>query len=269
MGTLYLVATPIGNLKDITLRALEVLQGVGLILCEDTRHSGPLLAHYDITAPRLSYHEHNEKSREAQVLRALETMDVALISDAGLPGISDPGMGIVSVARGAGHAVTVLPGASAAPTAVVGAGLGDGRYLFYGFLPPKEGGREKALESLRSIPVPLVFYEAPHRLRKTMESLEKVFGNRRIVLCRELTKVYEEYKEGTLAEFLSGEIDVVEKGECVLVVEPGAEEEQEVDIEGELRRRIDEGMSPSRAVKEVAKTFGLPKNRVYEVSLCL
>lgn len=268
MGKLTVIPTPIGNLEDMTLRGIRLLQEADVIACEDTRTSGILLKHYDIHTPRVSYHKHNERSRGEELLRRMkEGETVALISDAGMPGISDPGGALLLRCQEEGIPYEVLPGPSAAVTAVVGSALGDGKYFFYGFLPVKEGARERELDSLKEVPAPLVFYEAPHRLQKTLESLYGAFGDRRAVLARELTKVHEEYVAGSLKEFARGDIEFYLGGEFVIVVDGRLPQREEVDIPKELQKKLEQGMKSSQAVKAVAKEFGVGKNEVYEVSL--
>ena len=218
-GTLYIVPTPIGNLGDITLRALEVLKGVDLILAEDTRTSGKLLSHYGISTPRRSYHMHNEHRVAAGIVAELaKGASMALISDAGTPGISDPGFLLVRAAQEAGIRVECLPGATALIPALVASGYPSDRFVFEGFLPQKKG-RQTRLQALAEEPRTMVFYESPHKLLKTLEQFEGVFGKERPVSAsRELTKLYEETVRGTLEEVLAHFRTHPPKGEFVLVV---------------------------------------------------
>lgn len=270
MGKLSVVPTPIGNLEDMTLRGIRILKEADVIACEDTRTGGILMKHYEITTPLISYHQHNEKSRSEELVRRIrEGAHVALTSDAGMPGISDPGGVLIRRCREEGLPVEVLPGASAGVTAVTGSAFGEGRFYFYGFLPQKEGARKRELEQLKDFPDVIVFYESPHRIDRTLQSIYEVFGDRNVVLARELTKIHEEYVYGTLEEFLSGERDFTRKGEFVLLTEGAEVQSADVDIQKELEKKIAEGLKKSRAVKEVAKEFSLPKNLVYEESLKL
>ncbi|NJN66561.1 MAG: 16S rRNA (cytidine(1402)-2'-O)-methyltransferase [Chloroflexaceae bacterium] len=200
MGTLYLVATPIGNLEDITLRALRVLREVSLIAAEDTRHTRRLLAHYDIRTPCCSYHEHNKLSRLGEVLAVLAEGDVALVSDAGTPALSDPGVELVHACIAAGWPVSPLPGPGAPIAALVASGLPTDRFLFVGFLPRRGSDRRDLLARLGRLPVTLVCFEAPHRLRASLADMLAVLGDRRVVVAREMTKLHEEFVRATLSE---------------------------------------------------------------------
>jgi 16S rRNA (cytidine1402-2'-O)-methyltransferase len=223
-GTLYIVATPIGNLEDITLRAIRVLKEADLIACEDTRHTKKLLNHYGITAPTTSYFEHNKFAKGDFLIRQLEDgKNVALVSDAGTPGISDPGYNLVAGALEKGIAVVPIPGPSAAVAALCASGLPTDRFLFLGFLPQKEGKKRRLLESIVQEPSTLIFYESPFRVKKTLNILREILGDRRCVLAHELTKVHEGFFRGTIAEILQRESALVEKGEWMLLIE-GARE---------------------------------------------
>jgi len=202
-GTLYLVATPIGNLEDITLRALRILREVDLIACEDTRHTQKLLHHYEIRKALVSYHEHNERQRAPELVARLERGEnVALVSDAGTPIVSDPGHRLVALAIESGIPVVPVPGASALLAALAASGFPTDEFLFVGFLPARAGERRRALERLAGEPRTLVFFEAPHRLRASLEAALGVLGDRRAVIARELTKVHEEFHRGALRELL-------------------------------------------------------------------
>ena len=268
-GKVYFCPTPIGNLEDITLRTLRVLKEADVILAEDTRHSRPLLNHYAISTPMESYHKFNEAEKIAAVLARLDNgEDVAVISDAGMPGVSDPGAVLMTALLKEGRPYEVLPGACAHVSASVIANLEEGRYLFWGFLPQKHGARVKTLESLKDLPVPVIFYEAPHRIEKFAQDVIEAMGNRPLILVREISKMYEERIETTAEDFLTNMEDYTIKGEFAVVLMPHGEEET-VDILSALREKIDEGMSPSKAAKEVAKEWNLPKNVVYKESLKL
>lgn len=272
-GTLYLVATPIGNLEDITLRALRVLKEVDLVAAEDTRHSRKLFAHYGIGTSLTSYFAHNEREKGEKLLAALrEGRSVALISDAGTPAISDPGYLLVYACRQEGIPVTPVPGPSALIAALAASALPTERFAFEGFLPPRSKPRREALRALAGEPRTLLFYEAPHRLAATLADIGTEMGEgREVVVARELTKLHEEFFRGTAAEavehFGRGRV----RGEIVLLVAPAAEtvasEKTEVPVEESLRRLLAEGLPPRQAVKQVAKERGLPGDEVYRVLL--
>jgi len=218
---LFLVPTPIGNLGDITLRALEVLKSVDLIACEDTRHSGHLLRHFGIDRPLTSYHGHNEARRTAELVEQLASgRKIAIVSDAGLPGISDPGHRLLRACQERGLPYTVLPGASSVLTALIGSGYDAGRFYFAGFLPVKSGGRERDLRAAEARDETTVFLESPHRLLKTLGAATGIMGTRPLCVARELTKTFEEYRRGTAAELLAHYTARGVKGEIVLVVSP-------------------------------------------------
>lgn len=272
MGTLYLIATPIGNLEDLTLRALRILKEVDLIACEDTRRTAILLNHYGITTPRTSYHEHNEARRSAEFVGLLkEGKSIALVTDAGMPLISDPGQILVSACRREGIPVTPVPGPSAALSALAGSGLPSDRFLFSGFLAPKSSARRKQLEELGSFKHTIILYEAPHRLAAALEDICSVLGNRQACLARELTKLHEEWIHGTLPEIL----DTVKsrgglKGEITLVIAPGEPQPPAPppdlslpdEVEEEARRT---GVSHKEALKAVARRRGIPRREAYSL----
>ncbi|HSA59810.1 MAG TPA: 16S rRNA (cytidine(1402)-2'-O)-methyltransferase [bacterium] len=219
-GTLYIVATPIGNLEDITIRAIRVLKEADLIACEDTRHTKKLLNHYGVTAPTTSYFEHNKFAKGDFLIRQLEEgKNIALVSDAGTPGISDPGYNLVAGALEKGIAVVPIPGPSAAVAALCASGLPTDRFLFIGFLPQKDGKKRRVLESVARDPSTLIFYESPFRVKKTLKILREAFGDRRCVLAHELTKVHEGFFRGTIGEMLDREAELIDKGEWILLVE--------------------------------------------------
>jgi 16S rRNA (cytidine1402-2'-O)-methyltransferase len=276
IGKLYLVPTPIGNLKDITLRALEVLNAVDVIAAEDTRQSLKLLNHFNIKKSLISYHQHNEQGRSEHIVEKLKSgLNVAIISDAGTPGISDPGSVIAAKCIQEGIAFEVLPGATAITTALVYSGLDTTKFLFRGFLPRENKDRRPILEELRPRTETLIFYEAPHRLLDTLEFLKEGLGNRKISICRELTKLHEEILRLSLEESISHYKENSPRGEYVLVVEGKREEEIEqeekakweyLSIEEHIKRYIDEGLSKKDALKKVAKDRDLPKSEVYKYS---
>lgn len=217
-GTLYLVATPIGNLKDFTYRAVEILQSVSLIAAEDTRHSRILLSHYHIQTPTISYFEHNRFSRIPKIIETLQNgADVAVISDAGTPGVSDPAYKLVRAAIDEKIRIESIPGSSALLSALVSSGLPTDRFLFEGFIPSKKG-RKKRLEAIKNEGATLVFFESPHRIARTLKDIYSVIGDRPAVLARELTKMHEEIIRGTVSELLSYFSNKSPKGECVLMI---------------------------------------------------
>lgn len=273
MGTLYVVATPIGNMEDMTFRAVRVLQEVALIAAEDTRKSGLLLKQFEISTPMTSYFEHNKLSKLDRILAALEGGDVALISDAGTPGISDPGYELVRATLAAGHEVRPVPGANALVAALSVSGLPTDRFTFLGFLPRKRSEQQRLLSAFLTTPETLIFYESPHRLRDTIDSLIEIFGpDRPVVLAREVTKFYEEFWRGALAE-AAGHLTVTEpRGEFTVLLAGTREAPSQWDDEGVQRALLaleGEGLTGSRAVKQVAKLSGRPKNEVYDLWLRL
>lgn len=268
MGTLYLVATPIGNLEDISLRALRVLKEVSLIAAEDTRRTRKLLSHYDIHTPLTSYHEHNKQAKLGYLLGRLAEGDMALVSEAGMPGMSDPGYELVAACLERGVAVVAVPGASVVPMAVVVSGLPAARFLFLGFLPRKEGERERLLREVAPLPYTLVALEAPHRLRQTLEHIRGALGERRLAVCRELTKLYEEVFRGTPATAL--EHFTEPRGEFTLVIEGAAEPPADVAaVEAELRRLKKRGLTARDALAELSGVSGLPRRELYRLWLKL
>ncbi len=268
---LAVCATPIGNLEDVTLRVLAELAAADLVLCEDTRHTQTLLRRHGIAARLLSYHEHNEAQRTAELLPRLRAGErLALVSDAGLPGVSDPGMRLVRAALEAGLPVTVLPGPSAVETALVAAGLADEQYRFLGFLPRGERALAALWEELRAWPWPAVAFESPQRLPATLRSLAAAEPGRTVVVCRELTKRFEEVARGTAAE-LAERFAEPPKGEIALVLGPGfggtasaGEEEAAVAAVVEL---VEAGVPRRRAAEIVSGLTGVPRNRLYDASL--
>jgi 16S rRNA (cytidine1402-2'-O)-methyltransferase len=269
-GRLYLVATPIGNLEDITYRAVRVLGEVDLIACEDTRQTRKLLDHYAISKPTISYHEHNEAQRAAELADRLSAgATVALVSDAGMPLVSDPGYRLVRAAIAAGIPVEPIPGASAALAALAGSGLPTDAFHFAGFLPAKSGQRAKALAALKDEPATLIFYEAPHRVLEALEAIAQVLGPRPVVAARELTKVHEEFLRGAALEVhaqLAARGSI--KGEFTLLVgkavAPAPDDTPASEAVEELVRA---GAARMDAIKQVARRRGLSKREVYEQAL--
>jgi 16S rRNA (cytidine1402-2'-O)-methyltransferase len=266
-GAIYLVATPIGNLEDITLRALRTLREADVIACEDTRHTRKLLNHFEIRKPLLSYHEHNEAQRAPELVeRARRGEAVALVSDAGTPGISDPGFRVVRAAIEAGVPVVCVPGPAAAITALAASGLPTDSFRFVGFLPAKKSQRRKALESLHGDEASLIFYEAPRRIVETLEDVLQVLGDRPLVVARELTKIHEEYLRGTVSELLNQlRSRATPKGEMTLVLGKGS---PAAISEKPLAERVAElietnGLPRMDAIKQAARERGLSKREAY------
>ncbi len=267
-STLYLVPTPIGNLQEMTPRALEILNSVDVIACEDTRTSGQLLKHFDIHKRLIAYQNFNEESSCKGIVKLLsEGLNVALISDAGYPLINDPGQKVVTLATQEGYNVVPVSGCSAFLNALVASGLVAQPFLFIGFLPSSSSEGKKKVQLYKDYPMTMVFYEAPHRIEKTLRILLEVFGNRRCTLARELTKLHEEFLRGTIEEIL--EVVNELKGEMVIVVEGNTMDPQEAVTEEVLLQKVEEyiesGMKASMAVKEVSKETGVSKNRIYEL----
>lgn len=270
MGELYLCATPIGNLEDITLRALRVLKEVDLIAAEDTRQTKKLCSHYDITTPLTSYHEHNKQQKGQYLIEQLrEGKNIAVVTDAGMPGISDPGYDLVTLAVEAGIKVVPLPGAVAAVSALVVSGLPTEQFVFLGFLPRAGKKRKNELLSLMAEERTMIFYEAPHRLRKTLEDLLHALGNRQVVIGRELTKKYEEFWRGELASAL--DYFQEPKGEITIVL-AGNENSQPKEtfsgsVEEEIELFLNQGMEKMECFKKIAKRRKMSKSEVYSIYL--
>jgi 16S rRNA (cytidine1402-2'-O)-methyltransferase len=268
---LYVVATPIGNLEDITLRALRILRSADLIACEDTRHTQKLLNHFEIKTPTQSYHEHNEAARAQELVAKMNAgARIALVSDAGMPGVSDPGERVIRAALDRGLKVVVVPGPSALISALVASGLPTDSFRFLGFLPPRSGERRTALEGLRDSPETLIFYEAPHRISEMLADLEQTFGKERhIALARELTKIHEEFLRGSITE-VAGELRTrgAIKGEITLIVEGSRTEGPARAAPSTVVDRIRELMGANAldekaALKHAAKEFGLSRSAAY------
>ncbi len=269
-GTIYLVATPLGNLEDITLRALRVLKEADVIACEDTRHTGRLLRHFEISKPLVSYHEHNEAERAAELVeRASDGESIAVVSDAGMPGISDPGYRIVEQAIAAGVNVVPLPGPVAIEAALAASGLPTDSFRFGGFLPARRAQRRKTLGALAEETATLVFYEAPHRILTTLDDIGEVLGARAVVVARELTKMHEEFIRGTPSE-VSARLQKKgrPRGEITLLIGKGAlPAAPPQDVAAHVRELIEnEGLPRMDAIKRAAKERGIPKREVYRLS---
>lgn len=275
LGALYVVPTPIGNLEDITFRALKTLKEVAIIAAEDTRNTMKLLNHFDIHVPLISYHEHNKLKREEQLLERVKNGEsIAIVSDAGMPAISDPGYELVKAAIEEDIKVVVLPGANAAICAIVGSGLTTDEFYFYGFLPRKNKEKEKELERLKSIQATLLFYESPFRVKETLQTMKKVFGgDRQVVAARELTKRFEEFIRGTIDEVIDWTNEHQLKGEFCLVLSgsTNGEESDEtwwdgLTIKAHVDYYIEQNQFTSKeAIKQVAIDREVPKREVYQI----
>lgn len=272
--TLYLVGTPIGNLEDITFRAVSVLKNADLIAAEDTRHTGKLLKHFQILTPQLSYHQHNHQQRHQELLRRLQKGEaIALVTDAGMPSISDPGYELVKACLDAGISVVPIPGVTAIITALAASGLPGERFIFEGFLPYKNKPRQEQLNSLKLETRTLIFYEAPHNLLQTLKDLARTLGaNRFLVLARELTKIHEEFWRGTIREAITlYEEERQPKGEYTLVI-AGAEKNStlhlsEAELKSELQQLLKQGMTRSQASRHLAELTSFSRREIYQLTL--
>ena len=268
-GILYIVATPIGNLEDITLRALRVLREVDVIAAEDTRHTQILLSHHDIHTPLTSYHEHNEKTKAQElVTRLARGKNIALVSDAGTPAISDPGFRLVVQAIRAGVRIIPIPGASALTAVLSATGLPTDRFVFEGFLPAKKKLRRERLQTLRDETRTLIFYEAPHRLKDTLDDIHELLGNREAVLAREVTKIHEEFLRGLVStlvrELGSGEV----RGEVTLIISGSAGESRvnEDLLKAEIRELKGQGLRVKEIAEVLGEKFGYSKKDIYRLA---
>lgn len=273
-GTLYIVGTPIGNLEDMTFRAIAVLRQVSYIAAEDTRHTGKLLQHFQITTPQISYHDHNRQERLPDLLHRLQQGgSIALVSDAGMPGISDPGYELVKACTEAEITVVPIPGACAVTTALSAAGLSTERFVFEGFLPPKGQARRDRLEALQNEPRTIVLYESPHRLRQTLQDLQMRMGSERmIVLARELTKLHEQFWRGTLAAAVDYHQAREPQGEFTLVLaghKAAPVQLSEAALLAELQALIDQGLSRSQASRQLAQQTALSRRQIYQLALTI
>jgi len=269
-GTLYILATPIGNLEDMTYRAVRILGEVDLIAAEDTRHSLKLLNHFGISKPLTSYFDHNQQFKGERILQALrQGRSVALISDAGTPCISDPGFNLVRAAVAEGIAVIPIPGPCAAVTALSASGLPSDNFTFAGFPPARQGKRRAFLNAMAPLPGTLVFYEAPHRLQETLRDMREVMGERQVVVARELTKIYEEFIRGTITDVLATVAQGKVRGEVVILVAPGESVPEKAEPLPELLERLlhDEGLTVKDAAKKAAEITGVPRNAAYAEAL--
>jgi 16S rRNA (cytidine1402-2'-O)-methyltransferase len=269
-GCLYLVATPIGNLEDITLRAIRILKEADIIACEDTRQTQKLLQHYGIRKEMVSYHEHNELTRSPELAIELEQgAKIALVSDAGTPGISDPGHRLVTLCLRHHIPVVPIPGPSALVAALAASGLPTDEFLFVGFLPPRTGARRKALDALKAESRTLIFYEAPHRVVETLADATEILGPRPAVIAREVTKIHEEFLRGPLAELLESARKRAPRGEITLLIGPGDPQAQKVELSVSLKQRVDQleaegGIDRKAALKQAARERGLGKREAYK-----
>ena len=268
-GILYIVATPIGNLEDITLRALRVLKEVDVVAAEDTRHTQILLNHHDIHTPLTSYHEHNEKTKSQELVARLEQgQNIALVSDAGTPAISDPGFRLVVQAIRAGLRIIPIPGVSALTAVLSASGLPTDRFVFEGFLPAKKSQRREKLQTLRDENRTLIFYEAPHRLKQALDDIYELLGNREAVLAREVSKIHEEFLRGPVSELvrtLGGEI----RGEVTLIISgssglPGVSEDR---LKAEILELKGKGLRVKEIAEVLGEKFGYPKKEIYRLAL--
>ncbi len=271
---LYVVGTPIGNLQDMTFRAVEILQSVDLIAAEDTRHTGKLLHHFQIKTPQVSYHEHNHDQRLPELLNRLgQGNTIALVTDAGMPGISDPGYKLVKAVIEEGISVVPIPGATAGITALSAAGLPTDRFVFEGFLPTKGQSRKKRLDSLKEEPRTLILYEGPHRVLNTLRDLANCLGeNRRIVLARELTKLHEEFWRGTIGDAIAHFTQLEPKGEFTLIIGGASQQKpmlSKAELEAQLAEIMAQGVSRSQASRQLAKLTQLPRRELYQLALTI
>ncbi len=268
MGTLYLIATPIGNLEDISARALRLLKEVQYIAAEDTRQTRKLLSHFDIHTPLTSYHEHSQEGKVNFILEKLATGDVGLVSDAGTPGLNDPGYDLVRAALDAGHKVSPIPGACAPVAALVVSGLPTDAFIFLGYLPRKSSERRRVLQESAGLPYTLVFLETPHRLLAALEEMHAILGNRQAALARELTKLYEEIFRGTLEEARQHFSQQAPRGEFTLVIagsQPQDDEWDKARITLAISRGIEAGLAPSKLAGKIAAESGWPRRDIYQL----
>lgn len=268
MGTLYLVATPIGNLEDITARALRILSEVGLIAAEDTRQTRKLLTHFNIQARITSYHEHNKLSKLGRLLEELERVDIALVSEAGTPGLNDPGFEFVRAAIAAGHEVSPIPGPSAPVAALVASGLPTDAFLYLGYLPRKKSERERLLSEISTIKYTLIFLETPHRLLSALEDIETLLGNRDISIGREITKIHEEFFRGTISEARERYTSQEPRGEFTLIIAGAGEVNSKwtkTQVMDALQEMHEQGIAPSKVAAQVASQSGWRRREVYQL----
>ena len=266
-GKLYLVATPIGNMDDMSIRMVNTLKEVDVIAAEDTRNTGLLLKHFGIETRQISFHEHNAQEKIPVLLDLLKSgQNLAQVSDAGLPSISDPGHDLVKAAIAEDIAVVTVPGPSAGISALIASGLAPQPHIFYGFLPRKSGQQKEFFESKKAYPETQIFYESPHRVKATLENMLEVYGDRSVVLVRELTKIYEEYQRGRISELIDYLAENALKGECLLIVAGASlekEDKADADLLAEIDSLVQSGSKKNQAIKEVAKKYGRNKSQLY------
>ncbi len=266
-GKLYLVATPIGNMDDMSIRMVNTLKEVDVIAAEDTRNTGLLLKHFGIETRQISFHEHNAQEKIPVLLDLLKSgQNLAQVSDAGLPSISDPGHDLVKAAIAEDIAVVTVPGPSAGISALIASGLAPQPHVFYGFLPRKSGQQKEFFESKKAYPETQIFYESPHRVKATLENMLEVYGDRSVVLVRELTKIYEEYQRGRISELIDYLAENALKGECLLIVAGASlekEDKADADLLAEIDSLVQSGSKKNQAIKEVAKKYGRNKSQLY------
>ena len=266
-GKLYLVATPIGNMDDMSIRMVNTLKEVDVIAAEDTRNTGLLLKHFGIETRQISFHEHNAQEKIPVLLDLLKSgQNLAQVSDAGLPSISDPGHDLVKAAISEDIAVVTVPGPSAGISALIASGLAPQPHIFYGFLPRKSGQQKEFFESKKAYPETQIFYESPHRVKATLENMLEVYGDRSVVLVRELTKIYEEYQRGRISELIDYLAENSLKGECLLIVAGASlekEDKADADLLAEIDSLVQSGSKKNQAIKEVAKKYGRNKSQLY------
>ena len=271
-GTLYLVATPIGNLQDITFRAIETLKSVGVIACEDTRHTRKLLTHFGISNKLVSYHEHNEAERAEELVALLQKgISVAVVSDAGTPGISDPSFRITARAIEIDAPVVPIPGAVAFVNAAAASGLPTDALFFAGFLPAKKGDRRRRLEEVAAVPATLVFYESPRRIAAALIDAVEILGDRFAAIAREITKLHEEFSRGRLSELHAKFSSATNKGEIFILIDRRHETAPEVSTASSPKKRLEEleaeGVERKAALKKVAKEFGISRSEAYRLAI--
>ena len=266
-GKLYLVATPIGNMDDMSMRMVNTLKEVDVIAAEDTRNTGLLLKHFGIETRQISFHEHNAQEKIPILMDLLKSgQNLAQVSDAGLPSISDPGHDLVKAAIAEDIAVVTVPGPSAGISALIASGLAPQPHIFYGFLPRKSGQQKEFFESKKAYPETQIFYESPHRVKATLENMLEVYGDRPVVLVRELTKIYEEYQRGRISELIDYLAGNSLKGECLLIVAGASlekEDKADADLLAEIDSLVQSGSKKNQAIKEVAKKYGRNKSQLY------
>lgn len=270
IGTLYIIATPIGNLEDITYRAVRILGEVDLIAAEDTRHSLKLLNHLNISKPMTSYFDHNQQLKGERIIQALlQKKSVALISDAGTPCISDPGYQLVKTALSHGIKVVPIPGACAAVAALSASGLPSDVFTFAGFAPSRQGKRRTFLSDISALPGTVILYEAPHRIQNTLVDIREIMGERLIVLAREISKIFEQFLSGTTSEVLEGLEKCSSKGEMVIMIAPGDKTKQETEPIEQLVAKIanEENLSAKAAAKKISEISGISKSEAYRMVL--